>query len=187
MYQKILDPFGKVYTWDVKQTLMGAHAHEAAKIMVKTYDLPIAWEEFAEQAKTLTTEIMGTAEFLPGIRANFINFFSPRQFPDTEQIYEGLVRDVAKKYNKPYPWDTRIRILGTTEQMTAKIAVNDLQLPITVDEFRQQFCALARKRLLDVTWLRGSVVWEIKKKSLTIVDKKLKNSIFHFVPSIVLH
>lgn len=66
VYQKILDPFGKTYTWDVKQTLMGAHAHEAAKIMVKTYELPITWEEFAEQAKLLTTEIMGTAEFLPG-------------------------------------------------------------------------------------------------------------------------
>ncbi|XP_037039523.1 probable pseudouridine-5'-phosphatase isoform X2 [Bradysia coprophila] len=66
VYQKILDPFGKVYTWDVKQTLMGSHAHEAAKLMVKTYELPITWEEFAEQAKLLTTEVMGTAEFLPG-------------------------------------------------------------------------------------------------------------------------
>jgi len=66
VYQKILDPFGKVYTWDVKQTLMGAHAHEAAKLMVKTYELPITWQEFAEQAITLTTEIMGTAVFLPG-------------------------------------------------------------------------------------------------------------------------
>lgn len=149
---------------------MGAHAHEAAKIMVKTYELPITWEEFAEQAKTLTTEIMGTAEFLPGIKTmwpNFINFwfFSflslswPTNFSDTEHIYEGLVRDIAKMYNKPYPYETRIRILGTTEQMTAKIAVNELKLPITVDEFRQKFCELGRKRLQNVTWLRGSVVY----------------------------
>lgn len=89
---------------------------------------------------------------------NFINFsFSFHNIPDTEHIYEGLVRDIAKMYNKPYPWDTRIRILGTTEQMTAKIAVNDLQLPITVDEFRQKFSELGRKRLRNVTWLRGSV------------------------------
>jgi pseudouridine-5'-monophosphatase len=75
---------------------------------------------------------------------------------DTEHIYEGLVRDVAKMYNKPYPWDTRIRILGTTEQMTAKIAVKELQLPITVDEFRHKFSELARERLRNVTWLRGA-------------------------------
>lgn len=76
VYQKILDPFDKVYTWTVKQTLMGAHAFEAAKLMVKTYELPITWQEFAEQAKILTTEIMGTAEFLPGkhLSANIINF-----------------------------------------------------------------------------------------------------------------
>lgn len=60
-------------------------------------------------------------------------------------------------HNKPYPWETRIRILGTTEQMTAKIAVNELQLPITVDEFRQKFSELARIRLRDCAWLRGSV------------------------------
>lgn len=60
-------------------------------------------------------------------------------------------------YNKPYPWDTRIRILGTTEQMTAKIAVNELALPITVDEFRAKFSELARVRLQTVPWLRGSV------------------------------
>lgn len=79
-----------------------------------------------------------------------------RTFTDTEHIYEGLVRDIAKSCNKPYPWDVRMRILGTTEQMTAKIAVNELHLPITVDEFKQKFTELGRKRLANVTWLRGS-------------------------------
>ncbi|XP_037039522.1 probable pseudouridine-5'-phosphatase isoform X1 [Bradysia coprophila] len=75
---------------------------------------------------------------------------------DTEHIYEGLVRDIAKMYDKNYDWDTRLRILGTTEQMTAKIAVNELKLPITVDQFRQKFSELGRKRLRNVTWLRGA-------------------------------
>lgn len=68
MYQKILDPFGKVYTWDVKQMLMGAHANEAAVKMVNAYELPITWQEFAEQVKILTYEIMGTAKLMPGKR-----------------------------------------------------------------------------------------------------------------------
>lgn len=76
-------------------------------------------------------------------------------FTDTENIYENIVRDIAKAHNKPYPYDVRMRILGTTEQMTAKIAVNELHLPITVDEFKLHFSDLGRKRLANVTLLKG--------------------------------
>lgn len=95
------------------------------------------------------------------------------------------MRDVAKMYNKPYPWDTRIRILGTTEQMTAKIAVNDLKLPITVDEFRQKFCELGRKRLQNVGWLRGSVYGKIKIPE-RIVEQKLNFHPLYTIQSNVL-
>lgn len=95
------------------------------------------------------------------------------------------MRDIAKMYNKPYPWDTRIRILGTTEQMTAKIAVNDLKLPITVDEFRQIFSELARKRLRNVTWLRGIASMGNNIKT-NITEQKLLNKIFLCVASRVI-
>lgn len=87
-------------------------------------------------------------------------------------------------YNKPYPWDTRIRILGTTEQMTAKIAINDLQLPITVDEFRQKYSELARKRLRNVTWLRGSVYGKNSEQKL--MNKKIVLFILVLVIEIIL-
>lgn len=90
------------------------------------------------------------------------------------------MRDVAKMYNKPYPWDTRIRILGTTEQMTAKIAVKELQLPITVDEFRHKFSELARERLRNVTWLRGSVFFWMKNRNELIEEKIKKKFLAYF-------
>lgn len=66
-----------------------------------------------------------------------------------------MVRDIAKEHNKPYPHDVRMRILGTTEQMTAKIAVNELHLPITVDQFKLRFSELGRNRLANVNLLKG--------------------------------
>lgn len=59
-------------------------------------------------------------------------------------------------YGKPYPKETRMRILGTTEQGTAKIAINDLNLPLTVTEFRQIFSELLRQRLGDLQLMRGA-------------------------------
>lgn len=48
-----------------------------------------------------------------------------------------------------------MQILGTTEQMTAKIAVTELQLPITIDEFRKKFAEMALTRVGNVTLLKG--------------------------------
>lgn len=49
-----------------------------------------------------------------------------------------------------------MRILGTTEQMTAEIAINDMNLPLTVPEFREIFTRLLLDRLSDVSLMRGA-------------------------------
>lgn len=66
-----------------------------------------------------------------------------------------MIGDIAASYGKPYPWDVRVRLLGTTEMTTAKIAVTELELPITIDEFRAQFTASSRQKLLDVDMMKG--------------------------------
>lgn len=45
---------------------MGRQSEETARIMVSEYDLPITWQEFAEQVKAMGQEIMATATLLPG-------------------------------------------------------------------------------------------------------------------------
>lgn len=75
---------------------------------------------------------------------------------DTEHIYESTVRDILKMYGKPYPKQTRMRILGTTEQMTAEIAITDMNLPITVAEFRKIFNRLLYERFTDLSLMRGA-------------------------------
>lgn len=74
---------------------------------------------------------------------------------DTEHIYEKVIGEIAASYDKPYPWDVRVSLLGTTEMTTAKIAVTELGLPITVDEFRSQFSTASRQRLGDVGMMEG--------------------------------
>lgn len=66
VFQNILDDYGKTYTWEVKQTLMGCQAVETAQAMVSAYDLPITWQEFAARSKAMTSELMANAQLLPG-------------------------------------------------------------------------------------------------------------------------
>uniref|UniRef100_A0A2M4ANA3 Pseudouridine-5'-phosphatase n=1 Tax=Anopheles triannulatus TaxID=58253 RepID=A0A2M4ANA3_9DIPT len=58
---------------------------------------------------------------------------------DTEPIYERILGDLLKSYSSPYPRATRMKVMGTTEQRTCSILVQDLKLPCTVDDFLAQF------------------------------------------------
>lgn len=74
---------------------------------------------------------------------------------DTEKIYEKIIENLAKSYNRPYPWEVRMRILGTTERRTCEIAVKELNLPCTVDEFHRQFVLSCLKNLENVYLFKG--------------------------------
>lgn len=66
IFQNVITPYGKVYTWEVKQKLMGRQSEETSRIMVSEYDLPITWQEFGEKVKEMGKQIMATATLLPG-------------------------------------------------------------------------------------------------------------------------
>lgn len=54
---------------------------------------------------------------------------------DTENIYENSVREICRSFGKEYPWDVRMKVMGTQEEKTAEIVINSLSLPISIAEF----------------------------------------------------
>lgn len=66
------------------------------------------------------------------------------------------MESLAKNYGRPYPWDVRMKVLGTTEYRTCEIAVKELNLPCTVDEFHQQYRLSCMKNLADVYLFKGT-------------------------------
>ncbi|XP_055375219.1 probable pseudouridine-5'-phosphatase [Condylostylus longicornis] len=75
---------------------------------------------------------------------------------DSETIYEQIVSDIAKQYGKIYPDSTRMRILGTTEERSAEIVIEDLKLPLTMQEYLQQYNKLCNERFNAVKLLKGA-------------------------------
>ncbi|EDS35294.1 conserved hypothetical protein [Culex quinquefasciatus] len=129
--QSIADPYGKTFTWEIKQSVMGLQRDPAAAAIVKALDLPMTPEEYVQVSTEKINQLMSNAQLMP----------------DTEKIYERILGDVCKSYNSPYPWATRMRVLGTTEQRTVSIIVNDLKLSCTVDDFLKKF---REKQLLEL-------------------------------------
>lgn len=74
---------------------------------------------------------------------------------DTEKIYYKVIEDVLKQFNKPYPWATRMRVLGTTEMKCCQIVVEDCQLPCTPQEFHKRYTKLGHALLGNCELLPG--------------------------------
>ncbi|XP_020806857.1 probable pseudouridine-5'-phosphatase [Drosophila serrata] len=64
--QMILDDYGKEFTFDVKEQIMGLQTRAAAEFMVQHYDLPIPWEEWAKRQQANTEKLMLHSQLMPG-------------------------------------------------------------------------------------------------------------------------
>ncbi|XP_039950218.1 probable pseudouridine-5'-phosphatase isoform X1 [Bactrocera neohumeralis] len=75
---------------------------------------------------------------------------------DTEVVYEEIVRQIADSFNKSYPRDVRVKMLGSTEQKSAAIAVIELELPITVEEYLKIFTIKCKEMLGNSPLMPGA-------------------------------
>jgi len=74
---------------------------------------------------------------------------------DTENIHKQSVTAVASKFGKTYNLDLRYRVLGAPEFDGAKMVVNELNLPISIEEFMIMVREFENKVLSDVGLLPG--------------------------------
>lgn len=74
---------------------------------------------------------------------------------DTEKISKQSVAEVVAKFGKTYSLDLCFRILGAPELDGAKIVVNELKLPISIEEYMHMVREIKSKVMSDVDVLPG--------------------------------
>uniref|UniRef100_A0A1B0G9M9 Uncharacterized protein n=1 Tax=Glossina morsitans morsitans TaxID=37546 RepID=A0A1B0G9M9_GLOMM len=138
--QTVLHRFNKIYDWEMNVSLMGMHHMDVCTRIVENYDLPLTPEEYSKLQRAENEKILCKAEFKP----------------DTEIIYEEIIRQIAQEYGKTVPFEVRIKLLGRTNRRTYELAVEELKLPISVEEFGKKFEKLTFENMTDVKMKPGA-------------------------------
>lgn len=74
--QHILDRYGKHFTWDIKQRMMGRKALEAASILIAHTGIPLTPEEFHRELYSKLNTIFPDADLMPGAQAIVLHLYS---------------------------------------------------------------------------------------------------------------
>ncbi|KAL7306398.1 hypothetical protein TKK_0001818 [Trichogramma kaykai] len=66
VFNRLLSPYGKEFTWAHKGQTMGFHTHQLIKFLIDTFELPMQPDELHKRLQDDYKEIFPTTKFLPG-------------------------------------------------------------------------------------------------------------------------
>ncbi|KAJ8974886.1 hypothetical protein NQ317_011732 [Molorchus minor] len=75
---------------------------------------------------------------------------------ESESIYDKIIGDIAGRFGKEYTSDIKLKILGTPEKDTARLAVSEMQLPISPEEFLVDYKERVKKELQNPELMPGA-------------------------------
>lgn len=106
---------------------------------------------------------------------------------DTEKNNIQSVIKVVAKFGKTYDLDLRSRVLGAPELDGAKMVVNELNLPISVEEYINMVRAIKSKVMSDVDVLPGFyyLFCYLKKIKINAIQYPISTNI-HFISFVLL-
>ncbi|XP_045471895.1 pseudouridine-5'-phosphatase-like [Harmonia axyridis] len=75
---------------------------------------------------------------------------------ESESVYNKIICEIAADYGKVYDLKTKLKILGTPEPDTARIAIEEMNLPLTCEEFLKIYRKRVDEELTNPVLMPGA-------------------------------
>ncbi|GBO33627.1 hypothetical protein AVEN_30320-1 [Araneus ventricosus] len=74
---------------------------------------------------------------------------------DTERIYTEIHQAIASKYGKVFTWDVKVKCMGKVADEAARTFIDELELPMTVQEYHATFAEICEEMFQKTHVLPG--------------------------------
>ena len=87
---------------------------------------------------------------------------------DTEPLYTIAISELTRSFGKEYTWELKSRSMGTHPRSSAKLVIDALGLPISVDDWLARRLVRLEELFLDVPALAGApeFVAELRERGI---------------------
>ena len=77
------------------------------------------------------------------------------EYADTECLYTQETQKIVSRYGKTYNWTLKSKLMGRKPIDGAKILIDELQIPLTPEEFHLELYGNLRDKFPDAPFLPG--------------------------------
>ncbi|KAL7306399.1 hypothetical protein TKK_0001818 [Trichogramma kaykai] len=152
VFNRLLSPYGKEFTWAHKGQTMGFHTHQLIKFLIDTFELPMQPDELHKRLQDDYKEIFPTTKFLP------------------ERVYKKVYGAIVQKYGHEYGGTLVYEVLGRPEKVGAELIISHYKLPLSIDEFSEMYRRLQIESFHEVDMMPGAekLLRHLKKHNIPI-------------------
>ncbi|XP_063909555.1 pseudouridine-5'-phosphatase-like [Zophobas morio] len=75
---------------------------------------------------------------------------------ESESVYDKVFSEIALNHGTEYTKDTKLKMMGTPDPITAQIAIKEMQLPYNVDQFLEIYLPRAKELLKHPQLMPGA-------------------------------
>ena len=76
-------------------------------------------------------------------------------FIDSETLYSKSIQKLCDRWDKEYTFDVKVKAMGRTQRESATVIINELNLPITIEEYIKETMANQRELFPSCQLLPG--------------------------------
>jgi len=89
---------------------------------------------------------------------------------NTEDLYTEAFNNILAQYGKAYGWDLKIKMMGMKPDVAAQIVIDELELPLTVNEWKEKFSHQMKTVFSKTKFLPGAerLVHHLKEHNVPI-------------------
>lgn len=81
-------------------------------------------------------------------------------FPDTEYLYTKAFKHITNRYNKEFTWEHKAHLMGCKTKDIANYLIKELELPLTVEEFKQEITEIYRELFPHTNPMPGNILFK---------------------------